>query len=546
MAVSTSDAAVAARANGDAPARPHAPGRHVRVGIIGAGFAGLGMAIRLRQDGITDDFVVWERDSDVGGTWWANSYPGCQCDIPSHLYSFSFAPNPDWRRTYATQPEIQRYVRRVTDDFDLWPHIRLNCAVTAATWDDEDHLWRVDTERGAWTADVLVAAPGPLSEPSIPALEGLDTFAGTVFHTAAWNHEHDLIGRRVAVVGTGASAIQAVPQIQPKVDRLTVFQRTPPWVVPHGDRPINDWERALFRKLPAVQRAIRAGVYFGRELLVPGLAYRPKLMKVLERLARRHLERQVPDPELRAKLTPDYAIGCKRILPSNRWYPALTKANVDVVTDGIERVDATGIVDRAGDRHDVDTIVFATGFHVTDIRIAGLVTGEDGRCLADEWNGSPSAYRGAAVNGFPNLFFLVGPNTGLGHNSIVFMIEAQLNYIAGALEHMRATGATRLAVTRDAQDAYNEHLQGKLANTVWNTGGCSSWYLDRNGRNSTIWPDFTFRFWGQVRRFDPQAYETSRVGSRAGCPSTSSTGSSSRTAPACSPESAAPSPTATA
>jgi cation diffusion facilitator CzcD-associated flavoprotein CzcO len=480
--------------------------RHVRVGIIGAGFAGLGAAIRLKREGV-DDFVVWERDADVGGTWWANTYPGCQCDIPSHLYSFSFAPNPEWRRTYATQPEIRRYLQDVTDRFALRAHIRLGCAVTAAAWDEANHRWTVETADGAFTADLLIAAPGPLSEPSVPALPGLETFAGTTFHTAGWNHEHDLAGRRVAVIGTGASAIQAVPQIQPLVDRLAVFQRTPPWVVGHGDRPISDRERRVYRRLPALQRAVRAAVYAGSELLVPGLAYRPRLMKLVERLARRHLERQVADPQLRERLTPAYAIGCKRILPSNRWYPAITQPNVDVVTDAIARVEPDGIRTADGALHEADTIIFATGFVVTDIRLAAIVRGREGRLLADAWNGSPQAYRGTTVAGFPNLFFLVGPNTGLGHNSIVFMIEAQLAYVMDALRTMRERGARRLEVRADAQAAYNERLQERLRRTVWNTGGCSSWYLDRNGRNSTIWPDFTWRFWGQMRRFDAAAYD---------------------------------------
>jgi cation diffusion facilitator CzcD-associated flavoprotein CzcO len=479
--------------------------RHVHVGIVGAGFAGLGMAIKLKQSGV-EDFVVWERDADIGGTWWANTYPGCQCDIPSHLYSFSFALNPDWGRTYAPQPEIERYLQTVTDQYDVRPHIRTSCAMTDARWDDANDRWHVTTEGGDYTADVLIAAPGPLSEPSIPDLEGLDSFEGTTFHTANWNHEHDLTGKRVAVIGTGASAIQAVPAIQPQVEALTVFQRTPPWVIPHRDRPITDAERRIYKRLPPLQRAVRAAVYFGRELLVPGLVYRPQIMNGLQKIAERHLRKQVADPELRRKLTPAYALGCKRILPSNRWYPAVTQPNVDVVTDGIDHVRPDGIVDANGELHQVDTIVFATGFHVTDIRIAHRLTGADDRKLSDVWDGSPRAYRGTAVAGFPNLFFLVGPNTGLGHNSIVFMIEAQVAYVMDALEHMRDGSATRLEVKQHVQDAYNEHLQRKLATTVWNTGGCSSWYLDRNGRNATIWPDFTFRFWGRMRRFDPQAY----------------------------------------
>jgi cation diffusion facilitator CzcD-associated flavoprotein CzcO len=480
--------------------------RHVSVGIVGAGFAGLGMAIKLKQAG-EDDFVVWEKDADIGGTWWANTYPGCQCDIPSHLYSFSFALNPSWGRTYATQPEIERYIQGVADDYDLRPHIRTSCAMTGARWDEDAGRWHVTTEEGEYTASVLVAAPGPLSEPSIPDLDDLDTFAGTTFHTANWNHDHDLTGRRVAVVGTGASAIQAVPEIQPEVECLTVFQRTPPWVVPHRDRPITDTERRIYSALPQLQRAVRAGVYFGRELLVPGLVYRPKLMNLVQSMATKHLHKQVRDSELRRKLTPGYAIGCKRILPSNRWYPALTKPNVDLITAGVDHVRPDGIVDADGELHQVDTIIFATGFHVTDIRIAQRITGTDGATLDEHWGGSPQAYRGTAITGFPNLFFLVGPNTGLGHNSIIFMIEAQVQYVLDALRHMDETSTARVEVKLHAQQAYNEHLQRKLADTVWNTGGCSSWYLDRNGRNATIWPDFTFRFWGRMRRFDPQAYE---------------------------------------
>jgi cation diffusion facilitator CzcD-associated flavoprotein CzcO len=487
-------------------ARPTPRTRHVRIGIVGAGFGGLGMAIRLRQAG-ERDFVVWERAADIGGTWWANTYPGCQCDIPSHLYSFSFALNPDWRRTYAPQPEIEAYLRMVADEHGVRPHVHTNCAVTSATWQPQHDRWHVTTEHGDYTADVLVAAPGPLSAPAIPSLTGLDTFAGATFHTGDWDHDHDLTNRRVAVIGTGASAIQAVPQIQPVVQRLTVFQRTPPWVVPHRDRRITDAERRLYRTLPQLQRAVRAGVYAGRELLVPGLAYRPRLMRVLERIARNHLHAHVTDRDLRAKLTPGYTIGCKRILPSNKWYPALTQPNVELVTDGIDHVRPEGIVTTPGELHPVDTIVFATGFRVTDLPLAHAVIGTTGRTLAEEWAGSPQAYRGTTVAGFPNLFFLVGPNTGLGHNSIVFMIEAQLAYVMDALRHMRTTNATRLEVKPGVQRAYNAELQAKLARSVWNTGGCSSWYLDRNGRNSTIWPGFTFRFWARMRRFDPQAYE---------------------------------------
>jgi cation diffusion facilitator CzcD-associated flavoprotein CzcO len=478
---------------------------HVRIGILGAGFGGLGMAVRLKQEGV-DDFLVFEKDADVGGTWWANTYPGCQCDIPSHLYSLSYAPNPDWSRTYPLQPELRDYLRQVADRFGVRDNIRLNCEVTGAAWDEQDSSWRIETTQGEFTADVVVAAPGGLSEPSYPDIPGVDAFAGTTFHTARWNHDADLAGKRVAVIGTGASAIQVVPRIQPEVSHLDVYQRTPPWVVPHRDRPITGFERRAYRRFPALQRLVRAGVYWARELLVPGLAYNPKLMKAPERLARRHLAHQVRDPELRAKLTPDYAIGCKRILPSNHWYPALTKPNVDVVTDSIAEIRPNGIVTADGTLREVDVIVFATGFYVTDIPLAKLVTGREGRQLADVWGRSPQAYRGTAIAGFPNLFLLVGPNVGLGHNSIVFMIEAQINYVMEALKTMRRQGAARLEVRREAMEGYNAKLQSRMGRTVWNSGGCSSWYLDATGKNTTIWPDFTWRFWLRTREFDAAAY----------------------------------------
>jgi len=355
--------------------------------------------------------------------------------------------------------------------------------------------------------ELLIAAPGFLSEPATPALPGLDEFEGEAFHTARWNHDRDLTGRRVAVIGTGASAIQAVPQIQPIVEHLDLFQRTPPWVMPHRDRPITDFERRVYRRFPALQRAVRSAVYFSREMLVPGFVYRPRLMQMPQRVARRHLEKQIPDPALRARLTPDYSFGCKRVLPSNDWYPALIQPNVSVVTTGIREVRPNGIVTADGDLHEVDTIVFATGFHVTDAPFARIVRGRDGKLMSDVWNGSPQAYRGTAVAGFPNLFIVTGPNTGLGHNSLVYMIEAQIAYLMDALRAMEQRGATRVEVRRAVQEAYNADIQSRMDRTVWNSGGCSSWYIDANGKNTTIWPDFTWRFRRQMQRFDAPAYE---------------------------------------
>jgi cation diffusion facilitator CzcD-associated flavoprotein CzcO len=469
--------------------------------IIGAGFSGLGTAIRLRQQGI-EDFVVLERHDDVGGTWWANTYPGCACDVPSHLYSFSFAPNPEWSQTYSPQPEIRAYLQRLAREHDLYRSIRLGTTVTAAAWDDGAGRWTLQTSGGPVSARVLIAGLGPLTEPRIPDLPGLDTFEGAVFHSARWDHDHDLSGERVAAIGTGASAIQFVPAIQPKVARLHVFQRTAPWVVPHTNRRISDPERRLYRRLPALQKAVRAGVYAGREALVLGFVKNPRLMGVPERLARRHMRAQIADPELLGRVTPDYTIGCKRILPSNQWYPALGKPNVELVTSPIGAVRPRSIVAADGTERDVDAIIFGTGFHVADMPVGEWVRGRDGTRLVDAWKGSPRAHLGCTVAGFPNLFLLLGPNTGLGHSSIIYMLESQINHVMDALRVMRERGAAVAEVKPEVQHAYNRELDARMAGTVWSTG-CSSWYLDDTGRNPTLWPDWTWRFRLRTRRFDP-------------------------------------------
>jgi cation diffusion facilitator CzcD-associated flavoprotein CzcO len=472
--------------------------------IVGSGFSGLGMAIRLKQAGI-EDFVVVERAGEVGGTWHANTYPGCACDVPSHLYSFSFAPNPDWTQTYSPQPEIWDYLRRCADEYGLRAHIRLDTPVESATWLDEERRWELETPHGLLRARVVVAGMGPLTEPRIPDLPGLETFEGETFHSARWDHEYDLRGKRVASIGTGASAIQYVPEIQPQVEALHVFQRTPPWVVPHSNRSITDWERRLYRAVPAAQTLVRAGIYAGREALVLGFVKNPRLMRFVERLARRHMRAQISDPELIAKVTPDYTIGCKRILPSNHWYRALTKENVELVTAGVREVRRSSIVDGDGIEREVDAIVFGTGFHVTDIPAAQRVRGRGGTPLDDVWHGSPRAYLGTSIAGFPNLFFLLGPNTGLGHSSMVYMIESQLAHVMAALGHMRAHGAETLEVRPEAQERYNADVDARMTGTVWQTG-CSSWYLDRTGRNATIWPDWTWRFRRRAARLRPHDY----------------------------------------
>jgi len=479
--------------------------RHVRVAIVGAGFSGLGMAIKLKQAGL-DDFVVLERGDDVGGTWRDNTYPGAACDVPSHLYSFSFAPNPHWSRTYSPQREIRDYLRRAADRFGVRPHIRWGHEMCDASWDAAAQQWRITTARGQFAARVLVLGNGPLAEPSIPAIPGLDRFAGTLFHSARWDHGHDLTGQRVAVIGTGASAIQFVPQIAPSVGRLALFQRTPPWIVPRLDRPISGRRRTLFRAAPIAQRARRTAIYWQRELGALALVYRPPMMKAAEKIARAHLEAQVADPALRAKLTPSYTMGCKRILLSDDFYPALTRDNVEVVTDHIREVRAQSIVTEDGVERPIDTIILATGFHVTDNPIYQRVHGRDGRALTDVWREGPSAYLGAAVAGFPNLFIMIGPNTGLGHTSMVFMIESQLAYILDCLRVMDRRGLGTVDVRPDAQDAYNGELQRRMRRTVW-ASGCASWYLAANGRNTTLWPGFTWEYRLRTRRFDPKNYD---------------------------------------
>jgi cation diffusion facilitator CzcD-associated flavoprotein CzcO len=448
---------------------------------------------------------VLERNEGVGGTWWANTYPGCACDVPSHLYSFSFAPNPDWTRTYSRQPEIRDYLRRVVEEHGVTPHIRLGCEVKGARW-AEDH-WAIETSQGPVTAKVLVSAAGPLVEPKLPDFPGLERFQGPAFHSARWDHSAELKGKRVAAIGTGASAIQFVPKIAPDVEQLHVFQRTPPWVMPHSARPITRTERRLFRLFPPLQRLVRGGIYTAREALVLGFVKRPRAMRLLERVSRRHMERSLP-PELIAKATPNYRLGCKRILPSNDWYPALARDNVELVTDAVTEVRERSIVTADGTEREVDAIVFGTGFHVVDMPVGQMVTGRDGLTLADVWNGSPRAHLGCTVPGFPNFFIMLGPNTGLGHSSMVYMLESQLAFVIGALRELRARNASTVEVRDEVVDKYNAEIQARLNGTVWNTG-CQSWYLDAQGRNPTLWPDWTWRFRQVTAHFDPAQYELS-------------------------------------
>lgn len=502
-ASSAAPAAPSSSPHSSYPPQPPLPA-HVRVAIVGAGFGGLGTAIRLRQEGV-EDFAILERGADLGGVWRDNTYPGCACDVQSHLYSFSFALNPGWSRSYSGQAEILAYLQGCADRFAVRPKLHLRCEVQDATWDEATQRWRLRTSRGELTCDVLVAGVGALSEPSMPNLPGLLDFEGKVMHSARWDHGHSLAGKRVAVIGTGASAIQLVPIIQRQVAELKLFQRTPPWIIPRGDRAISARMQRLFAKVPAAQRALREAISLSRELLVLGFLH-PRLMQLAERGVKRYLRSAIADPELRAKLTPSYTLGCKRVLISDDYLPALAQPNVRVVTDGIREVRAHSVIDAVGVEHHVDTLIFATGFQVTEPPIAAHVHGRGGRTLADVWQGSPEAHLGTTIAGFPNYFMLTGPNTGLGHSSMILMIEAQIEHLLGALRHMDAHRVRAIEPTPEAQEAFVASCNDRMRGTVWTSGGCSSWYLDRTGRNSTLWPGATLSFRRRVQRFDPGEY----------------------------------------
>jgi cation diffusion facilitator CzcD-associated flavoprotein CzcO len=484
--------------------------RSVRIVIVGGGFAGLGMGIRLQQAGI-EDFEILERSQEVGGTWRDNSYPGCAVDIQSHLYSYSFAPNPDWSRVYAPQREIWDYIRGCAEQFGVIDRVRLGHEMTCAEWNEGRQRWQVETSAGPLEAQFLVSAIGPLSKRSLPDIPGLETFEGACFHSAAWDHDHDLTGERVAVIGTGASAAQLIPEIQPLAGRLLVFQRTPPWTFPRMNRQITSLERALYRRWPALQRLARARQYWYHELLGM-LLQRPSRTRVIEAIAKARLRREVPDSELRERLTPRYRMGCKRIIISDDYPRALTSANVELITSPVRQIERSSIVTEDGAEHPVDTIVLGTGFH--PFHAADPVRGRDGETLAARWSRRREAYLGTTVSGYPNYFILLGPNTATGHTSALLYVEAQIEYIVDCLQRLERDGIASLDVRPEAQAAFNDDLRRRLRNTVWTAGGCGSWYLDADGGTSIIWPGYTWQFRRMLRAFDPAAYEL-RAGDQA-------------------------------
>lgn len=534
--------------------------RKVGVLVVGAGFSGMAVGSRLLREG-NEDFVIIDRGGEVGGTWRDNTYPGAACDVPSHLYSYSFAQEFDWSRSFGTQPEIADYQRSVAVSEGLYPYIRFRTDMTDARWDDAAGEWVVTTrdvhregwERYAerptpagdrtgapatasestapgataaataagtvttaepvegptttWRARELVLGVGALCEPRLPDIEGIDGFEGEIFHSARWNHDVDLKGKRVAVIGTGASAIQIVPSIAEEVAHLDVYQRTAPYVIPRLDRPYLGWERGALRSVPGLRRVVRAQDWFFRELQVPGLTRNAKLMEPIRALSKGLLFAQVRDKELRRKLTPDHTIGCKRMLISNTYFPAIARDDVDLVTDPIRRVNAHSIETVDGTERPIDVLIVCTGFHVTDSPTFELVTGRSGETLTEVWGREGmAAHKGTTVHGFPNLSVMMGPATGLGHSSMIFMIESQVNYFMSMLAKKRELGADVAEVTARAQDEWNDWIRERLTESVWVTG-CGSWYLDEHGNAPAVWPSWTWLFRLKTRSFDPGAYD---------------------------------------
>jgi cation diffusion facilitator CzcD-associated flavoprotein CzcO len=479
----------------------------MRIAIVGGGFGGVGAAAMLRRAGY-EDLVVFERGERLGGVWHHNTYPGAACDVPSHLYEYSFAPNPRWSRRYAPQVEIQAYLEQVARDHGVLDRIRLSTDVTAARWDEERALWTLGTSAGRHEAEVLIAACGQLTVPSVPDLPGLDGFAGPAFHTARWRHDVDLRGKRVAVIGTGCSAIQTVPAIQPDVARVDVYQRSPGWTIPKMDFAYSPRAQRLFARFPALQRLERAALFQFFELATSGLTRRRGwLLAPFRAVARWQITRAIEDPDLRRAVTPTDELGCKRIMLTDDWYPALTKPNVELVTDGIAEIGADAIRAADGTERATDVIVLATGFRTHGFVAPMEIIGAGGRSLGEEWSPVPRAYLGVSVPDFPNLFLLYGPNTNGGAGSVIHTLESGMAHVLAALAELERAGARRIAIRRDVADAFDRELREALAGTVWHTG-CTSWYLDADGNDPNQWPWTWTTYARRTGRLQPGAYVT--------------------------------------
>jgi cation diffusion facilitator CzcD-associated flavoprotein CzcO len=473
------------------------------VAIVGGGFGGVGAAAMLSRAG--HDVTVFEKAERVGGVWHHNTYPGAACDVPSHLYEFSFAPNPDWSRRFSPQAEIQAYLEDVARRFGVLDRVRTGTDVKSAAWDEDRGRWRLQTSSGAHEAEVLVTACGQLSQPKVPPLPGLESFSGPAFHTAEWRHDVDLAGKRVAVIGTGCSAIQVVPAIAPVVERLDVYQRSPGWTVPKKDGPYSERAKRLFARFPLLQRLDRKLVFASHEIGAAALTRHRWLLPVVRAIGRRQIERAIEDPELRAKVTPTDEIGCKRIMLTDDWYPTLARPDVEVVTERIEAVTASGIRTESGAERGADVLILATGFDSHAFVAPMEVTGRGGRTLAAEWSTLARAYLGLSVPGFPNMFLLYGPNTNGGTGSVIYTLEAGIAHVVGALEEMDRAAAERIEVRPDAAARFDAELRRALEGTVWHTG-CTSWYVDENGNDPSQWPWLWSTYRRRTARLEPGAY----------------------------------------
>ena len=480
--------------------------RRLRVGIVGGGFGGVGMGAQLVQQGDCD-FEIFERGDNVGGVWRANTYPGAACDVPSHLYSFSFAPGHDWSSRYAPREDILRYLEGVVDRFGLQPHLRLGVEATAATFDEEAGTWALTTDDGSeHEFDVLVTACGQLCRPAIPEIEGAAEFAGPGFHSAEWDHEVDLAGKRVAVIGTGASAIQFVPEVAKVAAHVDVYQRSAPWILPKSDRAYPEWERRLFRRFPLRVAASRLGIFAFFEGGTYGFTGHPWVLRPLQAVADRSRRQELADPELRAKATPDHAIGCKRVLISNDWYPALARPDVELHSGAVERITEDGVIGPDGVEREADVIIYGTGFRSHDFVAPMGVTGLEGRDLNEVWAGRPEAYLGTTVTGFPNLFVLYGPNTNHGAGSVPYTLECQYRYVLDAIRRLREGGFRYIDLRPEAQAEWRREMEERSARTAWVTGGGRNWYLNEEGINTNNWPGPWLEYRRRTHRINPGDY----------------------------------------
>src|SRR3954447_17982866 len=476
----------------------------MHVAVVGSGFAGIGMGVALQRAGVRS-FTIFDRAEGVGGVWRDNTYPGLTCDVPSHLYSFSFEPKRDWSKRFSPRQEIHAYLEHCVRKYGLAEHLRLQTDIARASFDEDTRRWRLETAGGETVeADVVITATGQLSRPSMPSIPGLDSFQGTAFHSARWRQDHDLTGREVAVIGTGASAIQFVPEIAPQVGRLHVFQRSAPWVIPKNDREYPERARRLIERVPLVQSAARLGWFAYFEALITGFVGPRVMLAPIWLSHKAMLHWQVRERRLRAKLKPSYTLGCKRVLISSDYYKALVRPNVELITEPITEITPTGVVTDDGRERKVDTIIFGTGFRATEFLSPMEVRGLGGRDLNDAWSDGAEAFLGMAVAGFPNFFMLYGPNTNLGSGSIIYMLESQIRYATDAVRTLAANGRAYLDVRPEVQREFDDEMQRRLGDSVW--ASCTSWYRTPSGRVTNNWPGYQYEYRRRTRRLDPAHY----------------------------------------